>query len=94
MRIKRAKTNVILIREAAQILCRTLLRVSPCFSPLHLVLRSRPDVVSTWNDTEVARRWLTLCPVQKDESGRAFEPTETDLNTIRNDKQLLAQIRR
>ena len=24
----------------------------------HLILRSRPDVVGTWDDTEVARRWL------------------------------------
>jgi len=24
----------------------------------HLILRSRPDVVRTWNDTDVARRWL------------------------------------
>ncbi len=38
-----------------------------CFAILsnhfHLILRSRPDVVATWDDTEVARRWLMLCPV-------------------------------
>jgi REP element-mobilizing transposase RayT len=28
----------------------------------HLILRSRPDVVATWDDREVARRWLMLCP--------------------------------
>ena len=32
----------------------------------HLILRSRPDVVATWDDTEVARRWLMLCPMRKD----------------------------
>ena len=32
---------------------------------IHLVLRSRPDVVQTWDDTEVARRWWTLCPKRK-----------------------------
>ncbi len=32
---------------------------------LHLVLRSRPDVVATWDDTEVARRWWALCPKRK-----------------------------
>ncbi len=71
------------------LLCYTVLS-----NHFHLVLRSRPDVVSTWDDTEVARRWLTLCPVQKDEFGQAIEPTESDLNTIRNDDQLLVQIRR
>jgi REP element-mobilizing transposase RayT len=31
----------------------------------HLILRSRPDVVATWDDSEVARRWLMLCPKRK-----------------------------
>lgn len=29
---------------------------------LHLVLRSRPDVVLRWSDEEVAQRWVRLCP--------------------------------
>ena len=32
---------------------------------IHFVLRSRPDVVKAWDDQEVARRWLTLCPKSK-----------------------------
>ncbi|MEJ2109926.1 MAG: transposase [Acidobacteriota bacterium] len=28
----------------------------------HVILRTRPDIVDTWTDYEVARRWLTLCP--------------------------------
>lgn len=27
---------------------------------LHVVVRSRPDVVATWSDLKVARRWLRL----------------------------------
>lgn len=27
---------------------------------LHMILRNRPDVATTWSDDEVARRWLTL----------------------------------
>ena len=30
------------------------------FESFHLVLRSRPDVVATWDDSEVTRRWLLL----------------------------------
>ena len=31
-----------------------------------------PDVVETWDDTEVARRrWLMLCPKRKDALGQA-----------------------
>ena len=60
----------------------------------HLILRSRPDVVVTWDDTEVARRWLMLCPVRKNCEGFAEEPNEMELNSIRNDSQRLETIRR
>ena len=66
----------------------------------HLVLRSRPDVVKTWDDTEVARRWWSLCPQRKIKSeidGKKnwvpVEPTEWDLNSIRNDPVKLAAVR-
>ena len=59
----------------------------------HLVLRSRPDVVEVWSDTEVARRWLTLCPLRKDDQGQAQEPNEFELNSIANDSAKLATIR-
>jgi REP element-mobilizing transposase RayT len=59
----------------------------------HLILRSRPDVVATWDDTEVARRWFLLCPRRKREDGSAEEPNECELNSIRHDPDRLAQIR-
>ena len=37
-----------------------LLAFSCLSNHFHLVLRSRPDVVATWDDTEVALRWWTL----------------------------------
>ncbi len=68
---------------------------------IHLVLRSRPDVVQTWDDTEVARRWWTLCPkrkIKREVDGVTLwepaEPNEYDLNSIRNDPTKLADIRR
>ena len=33
---------------------------------MHLVVRTRAEVVSGWSDEEVARRWLRLCPGRKD----------------------------
>ena len=59
----------------------------------HLILRSRPDVVETWDDTEVARRWLLLCPVRKTADRLPEEPNDVELNTIRNDAEKLATIR-
>ncbi len=59
----------------------------------HLVLRQRPDVVKTWDDTEVARRWLMICPKKKNKDGSPKEPTEPQLNSIRNDPVQVAEIR-
>ena len=59
----------------------------------HLILRSRPDCVEQWDDTEIARRWLTLCPFRKTADGQAAEPTDEELNTIRLDTARLKEIR-
>jgi len=68
-----------------------------CFSILsnhfHLILRSRPDVVDTWDDTEIARRWLILCPKRKNKDRIAEEPNEFELNSIRNNPLRLKEIR-
>jgi hypothetical protein len=60
----------------------------------HLVLRNRPDVVATWSDTEVAARWLALCPYRKTSAGAPAEPTEAELDTIRHVPARLAEVRR
>ena len=70
-----------------------LLAYSCLSNHFHLILRSRPDVVANWDDTEVARRWLHLCPLRKEENGKAKEPDENELNAIRKDPQRLAAIR-
>ncbi len=59
----------------------------------HLVLRSRPDVVVEWDDAEVARRWLWLCPTRKDDEGNSLPPDEAELKAIRKDKSRVAELR-
>ena len=51
----------------------------------HCILRSRHDVVETWSDEDVARKWWLLCPARKTKEGLPAEPTEFELNSIRND---------
>jgi hypothetical protein len=70
------------------LLCQAILS-----NHFHLVLRSRPDVVAEWDDAEVARRWLMLCPERRDSSGRPEEPPESELNHIARDKSRLKIIR-
>jgi REP element-mobilizing transposase RayT len=60
---------------------------------IHLILRSRPDVVKQWSNEEVARRWLMLCPERRDEKRRPLEPTEFEINSIVNNKEKLATVR-
>ncbi len=59
----------------------------------HQMLRSRPDVVETWSDTEVARRWLMICPVRKDPDGNPANPSKSELDGIRNRPKRLEEIR-
>jgi hypothetical protein len=49
-------------------------------------------MVEAWDDTEVARRWLMICPQRKC-GGKALEPTEAELNSIRNCPVKLAETR-
>jgi len=68
-----------------------------CFSILsnhfHLILRSRPDVVATWDDREVARRWMMICPHRKQADGSPMEPTEPEINSIAGCPVKCAEIR-
>ena len=61
---------------------------------IHLVLRSRPDVVETWSREEIARRWLKLCPQRKTADGQPAKPTDAELNSIVNDSRRVAELRR
>ena len=46
---------------------------------LHLVLRTRPDVVAGWSDAEVAQRWWRLFPRRRKADGRPAEPQPHEL---------------
>ena len=61
---------------------------------IHVVLRSRPDVLATWDDEEVARRWLRLFPHRRNEDGSPAEPSAPEINMIVNDPDRLAERRR
>ena len=61
---------------------------------MHLVLRSRPDVVAAWSDEEVARRWLRLFPRRREQDRSPAEPGEAEIQAIVNDPQVLQERRR
>ena len=60
----------------------------------HMVIRTRPDLVTCWSDTDVARRMLMISPLRKTPEGEPCEPTEQELDTIRKHPGELAKVRR
>jgi len=61
---------------------------------LHVVLRNRPDVVQTWSDDDIARRWWNLCPLRRDDDGSPAEPEAWELSLFTSPPERLAEIRR
>lgn len=59
---------------------------------MHLVLRTRPDVVQTWSDEEVARRWLRLFPGRRLDEYLG-QPTVEDIRALAADSERIALIR-
>lgn len=49
---------------------------------LHLVLRNRPDLVKSWDDREVVRRWLRICPEKRLPDGTPEPPTEKQMQYL------------
>lgn len=62
---------------------------------LHVVVRVRPDVVSTYSDEEVARRWWRLFP-RRHEDRTVAEPKEHEWQMLvcEDDGKALAEKRR
>ena len=81
------------IEQLAAFFALDLLAFSILDNHVHLILRQRPDLVQSWDDTEVARRWLMLCPRKRHKDGSPCCPTEAELNAIRDDDSKLREIR-
>ena len=60
---------------------------------LHLVLRTRPDVVDTWSDEEVVRRMLTIHKLTQNLEGKAEEPSLAEQRLALGDSDRVAQLR-
>ena len=60
----------------------------------HTILRTRPDIVATWSDEEVATRWLTLFPQHRSIGGTATLPTDEEIHILTNCPERIAQLRK
>ena len=59
---------------------------------LHLVARTRPDVVREWSDSEVALRWLRIFPGTRIDEQLA-DPTTNAVDTLANNADRIQLIR-
>jgi hypothetical protein len=57
----------------------------------HTILRTRPDIVATWSDWEVATRWLILFPRSSEAKN---PPTNIQISALANDPNRIAQLRK
>ena len=60
---------------------------------LHLILRTRPDLVRDCSDEDIALRWLRLYPPRDPATAKPTEPSECDLNMILSDPARVAKLR-
>ncbi len=61
---------------------------------LHVIVRTRPDLVKAWSDDEVALRWWNLFPQRRNKDGSPAEPTDAELSHIRNNTSGMKEKRR
>jgi hypothetical protein len=60
----------------------------------HTVLRTRPDIVATWSDREVATRWLTLFPVYSRKKDIVQTPTDEQISALADNAERIAELRK
>ncbi|RPJ12853.1 MAG: transposase [Deltaproteobacteria bacterium] len=59
----------------------------------HSILRTRPDIVATWSDTEVATRWLTLFPHHAGRKGGPPDDQQISALALCSDRIAVLRIR-
>ena len=59
---------------------------------MHVVIRSRPDIVKTWSNRLVALRWLQIFPGKRIDE-QLGDPTVEDVDALANNSERIAKIR-
>jgi hypothetical protein len=70
------------LRELAGSMAIEVLDYAILDNHAHVVLRNRPDIVATWSDEEVARRWWFVCPLRRNEDGSIPDPKPCEIGLL------------
>lgn len=81
------------LEELAAIFGLDVLSFAVLSNHLHVVVRTRPDVVKSWTDLDVARRWWNLFPRRRNPDHSPAEPREEELSASCADTSALNEKR-
>ena len=79
--------------QLSQQLAMDLLAFSIGANEIHLMVRSRPDRLETWDDRQVAHRWLTLCPGEQKKYGPRGGTFQERVDALSGDPEECRKIR-
>ena len=60
---------------------------------VHIILRTRPDLVDEWTNEEVARRWLLVFPKIKTPNDEAILPDKNEIRYLAGQARKIGEIR-
>lgn len=90
----RKKWIVERLRHLATIFAIEVCAYAVMHNHYHVILRTRPDLALCWSDYEVARRWLTLFPLQRKPRGCVLPPLEEQISALASCPERIAVLRR
>jgi REP element-mobilizing transposase RayT len=82
------------LEELAGIFAVEILGFAVLSNHLHVVVRTRPDLAEHWSHDEISVRWWHLFPQRRNSDGSPAQPTEEELNAIRNNTSGLNEKKR
>lgn len=82
-----------LIRAFANFFCISVHSHAVMEREIQLIIEARPDLVTDFNNAEVARRWLKICPSLRPKKLRSCEPTDQEILRLCADPSRVEQLR-
>ncbi len=60
----------------------------------HYILRTRPDILASWSDHEVAAHWIQLCPKKSRVKGKPIPPIEEQIRVLADCPERISVLRK
>ena len=80
------------IKQLSEIFIIDICGYSVMSNHLHIILRTRPDLVKNMSPEEIAKRWYKLFPKRRKKNGLPEEPTELEIMAITNNEKKLNEL--